>query len=400
MPTQLKSADYDFKGIGFSKIGYFKEVRSKIKELEELNVELARRHNKLEAIINSMNSGLAILDQSLTIVFANKVQISMFPEVSLVGQHCHKAFYRKDRICRDCPALKTLRTQETYRGEILIKEGAYAGRYYEWTTSPIMSPVGQVSEIVLLMRDITRRKEAEFKLLQADRMAAIGLLAAGIAHEINNPMTSIAGFSEGLLKRLKHLSESGKDKGLEPFREYLEIIFNEAYRCKDIIQNLLKYSRKSTDGTETLEVDQIIKDTVSLVRQHAKDNKIKIIIKNGLAKGFNRVEGNESQLKHLFLNIFNNAFKSINGGGQLTIISRTSGNLIEVSISHQESHAPAPSLLKGPDPMCSDMQSQQGVPMALSVCYSIMRHHHGDLRFENQAGGDPALVLRFPATMC
>ncbi len=190
--------------------------------------------------------------------------------------------------------------------------------------------MGQVSEIVLLMRDITRRKEAEFKLLQADRMAAIGLLAAGIAHEINNPMTSIAGFSEGLLKRLKHLSESGKDKGLESFREYLEIIFNEAYRCKDIIQNLLEYSRQPTEGTETLEMDQIIKDSVSLVRQHAKDSRIKIIVKNGLTKGFNRILGNESQLKHLFLNVFNNAFRSMDDGGQLTIVSKTSGNLIEI----------------------------------------------------------------------
>ncbi len=220
MSAHSKQTDFDFKGIGVSKIGYFKEVRSKIKELEQLSVELARRHNKLEAIINSMNSGLAILDHNLTIVFANKVQASMFPEVSLVGQQCHRAFYRRNKICRDCPALKTLNTRQIYRGEVLIKEGAFAGRCYEWTTSPILSPMGQVSEIVLLMRDITRRKEAEFKLLQADRMAAIGLLAAGIAHEINNPMTSIAGFSEGLLKRLKHLSESGKDKGLESFREY------------------------------------------------------------------------------------------------------------------------------------------------------------------------------------
>jgi two-component system, NtrC family, sensor kinase len=397
--TQFKTTDFDFKGIGFSKIGYFKEVRSKIKELEDVNVELARRHNKLEAIINSMNSGLAILDHNLTIVFANKVQASMFPEVSLVGQQCHKAFYRKTQTCRDCPALKTLETRKTYRGEVLIKEGAFAGRCYEWTTSPIMSPVGQVSEIVLLMRDITRRKEAEFTLLQADRMAAIGLLAAGIAHEINNPMTSIAGFSEGLLKRLKHLSEAGKDKGLESFREYLEIIFNEAYRCKDIIQNLLEYSRQPTEGTETLEMDQIINDTVSLVRQHAKDSKIKMIVKNGLAKGFNRVVGNESQLKHLFLNIFNHAFKSMHGGGQLTVVSRTSGNLIDISISHQGSHPSTPSPMSVSDSLCSDMQAEQSIPMALSICYSIMRHHHGDLRFESRAGGESALVLKFPANM-
>ncbi|MBM3299298.1 MAG: PAS domain-containing protein [Deltaproteobacteria bacterium] len=399
MSSQSNSTDYDFKGLGFSKIGYFKEVRSKIKELELLNIELARRHNKLEAIINSMSSGLAILDNKLTIVFANQLQMSMFPEVSLVGQQCHKAFFRRVKTCKDCPALKTLESQETYRGEILIRGGAFAGRWYEWTTSPIMSPGGEVSEIVLLMRDITRRKEAEFKLLQADRMAAIGLLAAGIAHEINNPLTSIAGFSEGLLRRLSHLPGPGKDKRLESFREYLEIIFNEAYRCKDIIQNLLEYSRKSTDDTDVLRVDQIIKDTVSLVRQHAKNHKIRIIVKNGLAKGFNRVAGNESELKHLFLNVFNHAFRSMEGGGHLTIVSRTSGNMIEIDVHAQVSRGSASSREKIPDPSCSDIPSQTGEPMALSVCYSIMRHHRGDLRLESRASGEYSLVLRFPAAV-
>ncbi len=179
----------------------------------------------------------------------------------------------------------------------------------------------------------------------------------------------------------------------------LEIIFNEAYRCKDIIQNLLEYSRQPTEGTETLELDQIIKDSVSLVRQHAKDSKIKIIVRNGLAKGFNRILGNESQLKHLFLNVFNNAFRSLDDGGLVTIVSKTAGNLIEIRISHKGSESCGLARLRKPDTRCSDGQSEQSSPMALSVCYSIMRHHHGEMRFESLAGEESALVLRFPVQM-
>jgi hypothetical protein len=391
-------SDYDFKGIGFSKIGYFKEVRSKIKELEDLNVELARRHNKLEAIINSMSSGLVILDRNLNIIFANKVQASMFPEVPLIGQECYKALFRRKKRCRDCPALKTLETHETYRGEILIKEGGFAGRHYEWTTSPIKDPFGQVSEIVLLMRDITRRKEAEFNLLQADRMAAVGLLSAGIAHEINNPLTSIAGFAEGLLKRLKDLSKPVERKKLDMFKKYLETIFNEAYRCKDIIQKLLEYSRRSSDDTEILDIDEVINDTVSLIRQHAKDNKIRITIKNSLATGFNRIVGNESQLKHLFLNLFNNAFKAMEGGGQLSTIARNSGNLIEITISYHGAESESRGR-KAHDQVCSAGVVQQDAPMDLSICYSIMRHHGGELHFESMPGGSRKFVLQFPSIM-
>jgi two-component system, NtrC family, sensor kinase len=398
MSKETTSTEYDFKGIGFSKIGYFKEVRSKITELEDLNIELARRHNKLEAIINSMSSGLIILDQNLNIIFANKVQASMFPGVPLIGQECFRALYRKTRRCRDCPALKTLETHDTYRGEILIKEGGFAGRYYEWTTSPIKNPFGQVSEIVLLMRDITRRKEYEFKLLQADRMAAVGLLAAGIAHEINNPLTSIAGFSEGLLKRLKDLRGPVDRKKLEMFKKYLDIIFNEAYRCKDIIQNLLEYSRKSGDDTEILDVDQIINDTLSLIRQHAKDNKIKITVKDNLATGFNRIVGNETQLKHMFLNLFNSALRAMEGGGELSTIARNSGNIIEITVGYNRDEAESTDGASQ-DQLCSSEASQDSSAMDLSICYNIMGHHGGDLHLERFPGGARKFVLQFPSVV-
>ena len=183
----------DFKGIGFSKIGHFKEVRSKIKELERLNTELTRRHNKLEAIFNSIGDGLTIMDQDLTIVFANNVQRNMFPDIGLIGQKCHRVFFRHQTPCRSCPALRTLESGETIQGESLVRDGEYAGRYFEWTTTPIVNAVGGIEEIIYLMRGVTARKEYEFKLMESDRMAAVGFLAAGVAHEINKPLTSIAG---------------------------------------------------------------------------------------------------------------------------------------------------------------------------------------------------------------
>ena len=190
MNRNKKIPIHDFKGIGFSKIGHFKEVRSKIKELERLNIKLARRGNRLEAIFHSMSDGVTILDRNLNVVFANLVQKKMFPNISLIDQKCFTAYYRKNKICKNCPALQTFKTQETRRGETLIKTGEFSGRYLEWTTSPIKDHQGNIAEIVLLMRDITERKEYEFKLVQADRMAAI---AAAIRAARKNDAVLIAG---------------------------------------------------------------------------------------------------------------------------------------------------------------------------------------------------------------
>lgn len=400
MPTKNGPTDHDFKGIGFSKIGYFKEVRSKIKELETVNIELVRRHNKLEAIINSISDGLTILDRDLNVIFTNKVQTQMFPEVSLAGKHCHEAFFRRPKRCRNCPALRAMETKETYRGEVLIKEGGFAGRYYEWTVSPIIGPFGKVSEIVLIMRDVTPRKDYEHKLLQADRMAAIGLLSASIAHEINNPLTSIAGFSEGLLKRLKSKTDSSGTDRLDSFREYLEIIFNEAYRAKDIIQRLHEYSQPATEGAEVLDVDRIVRNTVSLLRQHAKDRRIKMMVKNNLNAGMGLLAGNESQLKHLFLNVFYLALQAVRGGGEITTVERNSGTQIEIVIKIVGNDGLGDISDKLPIPYCSAFSEsgEQLSPINLSVCYGIMRNHDGNLSFD-MAEDAAACTLVFPAVM-
>ncbi|MDQ7781745.1 MAG: histidine kinase dimerization/phospho-acceptor domain-containing protein [Desulfomonilaceae bacterium] len=397
MAKGMKDHTYDFKGLGFSKIGHFKEVRSKIKELEDLNIELAERHNKLEAIINSMSDGLTILDANLKVIYVNKVQAAMFPDVQLVGKTCHEVFFRKEQSCRNCHALQSIRTRETYRGETRMREGGMVGRYYEWTISPVIDPFGRVSQIVLLMRDITQRKEYELKLMQADRMAAIGLLAGSIAHEINNPLTSIAGFAEGLLRRLKKAPQSSSDKVLESFEEYLQIIFDEAYRCKDIIQNLLDYSRKSSDGNEALEINHIIRETISLLRQHAKDHHITIAVPDGQPTEEGWVTGNGSQLKHLFLNIFNLAFKAVDRGGTITTSQRYLGDVIEVviSVTGNEDHAAKWQDLL--DTWCFADRPPIGSPINVSVCYSIMQNHNGDLVFESHENGTASFTLRFPA---
>jgi len=397
--TQIRISN-DFKGINCSKIGHFKEVQAKIKELEKLNLELAHRHNRLEAIFNGMSDGLTILDRNLSIVFANQVQQRMFPDISMIGKKCFKAFFRKEKTCRECPALRSLESLETFQGETLIKSGAYAGRYYEWTSSPIKGTDGNVDEIILLMRDITRRKESEHKLMQADRMATIGFLAAGFAHEINNPLASIAGFAEGLLKRLKYPRTPFDDNMFQSFQEYLEIIQSEAYRCKDIIQNLQEFSRSSNDDFEPIPIDRIILDTMSLFRQHAKDKGIVTDYKNHLSKGLNTFSGKESQMKHLFLNLFNRAFNDMEKGGTMSLLSTNRGNQIEISMCY--SGGSAVDHFSGN--IFNPARFREGIgethTIDLSICYSIVNHHKGEIQFMPDGDdNDSRFVIRFPVSL-
>ncbi len=386
----------DFQGIGYSKIGYFKEVRYKIKELEKLNIKLARRHNRLEAIFNSMSDGVTILDKDFNIVFANHVQKTMFPTTPLVGTKCFQAYYNREKLCRDCPSLKTREKSETLRGEVFIKSGNLAGRFIEWTTSPIKDLSGNVDEIILLMRDITERKEYEYKLMQADRMAAIGFLTAGISHEINNPLTSIAGFSEGLLKRLAKDEFTFDLRMKASFQDYLQIINAEAHRCKEIIQNLREFSHNSIDDFEIVHIDQIIRDTISLFRQHAKDHGVNITYNNNLTKEFSAIYGKESQLKHLFLNLFNRSLKSMEGGGVLAVNTASGENQIEIFISDTGNSSAFNHNCDVFGPLDRENTESRDDGIDLSICYSIVQHHRGVIRFEHTEDGHNNFFLSFP----
>ncbi len=389
----------DFKGLRHSKIGYFKEVRSKIKELEKLNVQLARRHNRLEAILNSMSEGVTILDRNLSIAFSNRVQKELFPQISDASMSCHQIFYQRDEQCPDCPVLKTLETGEMLQGEHMYKKGHLAGRYFEWTTSPIIDDLGNVDETILIMRDITDRKEYEFSMMQTDRMVSVGFLATSLAHEINNPLTSIAGFSEGLLKRLKSANLPHGDKFVGSFREYLEIINSEAYRCKDIIQNLREFSSSASDDYEPVRIDLIIQDTISLIRQYAKDHRIKIIFENHLAAGLDHLTGKSSQLKHLFLNLFKRLFSVIETDGELMLAARNDGQVINITLSDPEgclAHELRTNSNSQPLDVCF---SKERWGIDLSICYDIIHHHRGKISFINGNDGDQLMLLSFPAIL-
>jgi two-component system NtrC family sensor kinase len=396
MAQNLKTENYDFKGLGFSKSGHFKQVRAKIKELENIS-------NEREAIINNMTDGLTILDRDLNIVFANKIQQDMFQNNALLGEKCYSAFFQKSSSCTDCPALKTFANEKTLSGETVVNHKVLGKRYIDWSTSYIKDPSGCAPKIILLMRDVTKRKESEFELMRADKLAAMGLLVAGIAHEINNPLTSIAGFSESLLKRVKTRAQYPENSCMQDLQDYLEIINQEAYRCSNIIHNLIRYTRESTDSFTTVDISQIIRDTILLVRPYAKDNGIQINSISPQEGETKNIVGNDSHLKHLFLNLFNYALDAMVDGGRLAVELQVNANELEVLITNIGSE-----LL--PDGAIGETSSDSnqlfnisqlgsgGTPLSLSVCSNIVQYHRGQLSMRHNHGGEFVISIRLPTS--
>ena len=403
-PPDSGSSGNDFKGLGFSKIGHFKQVRAKIGELEKIGAELSRRHSELEAVINSMTEGLTILDQDLNIVFINKVQQALFQGRALSGRKCYEAFYQKQKICGNCPAVETLAKQESLSGEINVDLPPHGRRHLEWSTTRIADPLGSAPRVLLLMRDITKRKEEEMNLMRADRLATIGLLAAGIAHEINNPLTSIAGFSEGLLKRVKQNHPIEEDQLIRALEDYLQIINQEAHRCSNIIRNLIRYSQKTTENMTSLDIVQIIHDTIVLIQPHARQTGIQLALNDGQTTEPLCLTGSEANLKHLCLTLFNYALEAMEGPGTLNISAQRNAGEVEVIISHGNSLG-SPAALTPSDrgeavpPFHAGKADIGGLPLSLSICYTIMQQHRGQISLQHGEDRSLAFVLKFPTSL-
>jgi signal transduction histidine kinase len=184
-------------------------------------------------------------------------------------------------------------------------------------------------------------------------------------------------------------------KQILAFEEYLDIINVEAYRCKDIIFNLQDFSRNSLDDFEILPIDAIIRDTLSLFRQRAKDHNIKISYDAAFAPETDTIHGKKSQLKHLFLNLLIRAFKTVEEGGNLSIRALRIGRQVKIALSDIGSER---------ETRCAEKSSESindfsgsGSEVDLSICYNIVQHHKGVMQFEMSEEMGNMLTIYFPA---
>lgn len=200
--------------------------QAKAEPVQEVAAHARSCQNRFHALWENVGDGLAILAPDLTIVRANSALHDLFPAVPLVGQKCFNAFRCQARPCLNGSSLREERPGEAVHGSSTLLGQCQSLKELEWILSPIFSSSGQLEEILLVVR-------------KAEGLPQDALLAR-IAHEINNPLASITGFSEGLLKRLGSAPEGLNGKMLAFFKEYLEIINSEAYRCKGILQRILR----------------------------------------------------------------------------------------------------------------------------------------------------------------
>jgi signal transduction histidine kinase len=240
---------------------------------------------------------------------------------------------------------------------------------------------------ILLLEDITDRVRLEEQLQISEKMASIGLLAAGVAHEVNTPLTGISSFTQMLL--------DGADPN-DPRTVLLEKIERQTFRAAKIVNGLLNLSRPGTASNERIEVDlnAVITDVFSLLEHQFEVGKIKV--RRELVPTPARVLGIEHQLQQVFLNLFLNARDAMPRGGWLSVTTHLEGDRVIAEIADTGSGIPAEQLARIYDPFFTTKSIGRGTGLGLSITYGIVREHEGTINCDSAVGQGTRFTLALP----
>ncbi len=386
----------DLVGIEHCKLGFYQELQQKVQQLKASNQELEKKRREVQAVLDGITDLMAVLSEDLKILRVNHVFNDWFPGVDPIGQHCYDILCDKESICEDCPVIKSLENDDIVKDLCINKvDGKF--KHFRIIASPLKSgPTGK-RQILLSKRDVTLEKEFQAQFYQAEKMATIGTLAAGVAHEINNPLAAISGFAEGLQRRIGRIRNKVDQDILEDFEEYTETIINECLRCRDIVQTLLTFSRPVASSLIPVDMNKCVLDTLFILKHHFKEHH-NVTIKPELGDELPFIMSDEPQLKQVIINLITNAFDATGEDGDIVIKTvANEDNGVDVIVEDSGCGIPLEIQEKLFEPFFTTKPVGKGsIGIGLSTCYTIVSNHGGSISVTSDEGKGSSFRVTLP----
>ncbi|TKB27061.1 PAS domain-containing sensor histidine kinase [Desulfopila sp. IMCC35006] len=385
----------DLIGIEHSKLGFYQELQQKVEQLKTSNQELERKRKEIQAVLDGITDLMLVLSEDLKIQRVNHVFSEWFPGIDPIGRTCYQLFRGKQSRCEDCPAQRSLVLDEIVK-DLCIYKVNDKFRHFEIIASPLKTGVSAERNVLLFKRDVTLEKEFQAQFYQAEKMATVGALAAGVAHEINNPLAAISGFAEGLQRRIGRIQGKVEPQILDDFNEYTDTIIKECLRCRDIVQTLLTFSRPVASSLSPVDMNQCVRDTLFILKHHFKEQH-NIAVKTDLQPNLPVIMGDESQLKQVIINLFTNAFDATGDGDTIRIITNGGPNGgVELIVEDSGCGIPAELHDKLFEPFFTTKPVGKGIGIGLSTCYSIVKNHYGEITVTSREGHGTFFKVSLP----
>jgi len=360
-----------------------------ITEQKRTQEELRSERDKLRAMLAALGEGMSIINHDFVIEYQNKVLKERFGD--RVGEKCYSVFMKSNKPCEFCCLNEVIETGKIKQIEVVAADG----RTYQLSSSSFTDVDGEV-KLIEMARDVTEKKALEAEVMRAGHLASIGELAAGVAHEINNPINGIINYAQILLDQSDREGEEA---------EILSRIIKEGDRIADIVKNLLIFARDQKEEFDQVFIQEIIDDVFGLVkRQILKDG---IQLKVDIPPHLPKIKAVRRQIQQVFLNILSNARYALNQkypGAHENKVLKISCEMIQIegrryvrtTFYDQGTGIPADVLDKICNPFFSTKPPGEGTGLGLSISHGIIRDHEGRLRFESVEGEYTKVTVDLP----
>ena len=344
--------------------------------------ELTMSKNKLEAIFNGIASPVCLIDIDYTIQEVNTAAVSFVGQKRerLIGSKCYRALFGRSRPCPFCQGLECLHTGVMHETEAEERERIFSFQFHS-----VRSADKSKSVFIEILNDITEQKHMQEELVRTEKMAGIGTLATGIAHELNNPLAGIVGTAEIMLDELEESN---------PHYEYVNDILSYSKTASDVIKELSIYSRREeVKETQEVELIRVLEFSLRLAQRGIDSQNIEIK-RNYHALPF--IQANEGELQQLFLNLIVNAFQAMDGKGTLTLSCVEQDDFVQVKVADTGCGIPEKHMGQIFTPFFTTKAPGKGTGLGLANCYSIVDKMRGRIRVRSEVRKGSEFTAIFP----
>jgi len=364
-------------------------VNERIEKLERLVEIISKGKYQWESTFDAIAAPVMIVTGDYIIERANYAfaQHCGLDITEVAGRVCYEAFAERDEPCENCPLQYALDANR--QGSDVLSSRARK-REFECSAYPLVLAEDQPSGAVMSYRDITEERRLQLEVIQNEKMAAIGILAGGVAHEINNPLGGILAFTQLLLK-------DSRDQNNEELTADLKEIENAAKRCKKIVSDLLDFSRMSKDKEYApVDVNKLIETVIPFIRSEIKS--LNVDLEMDVHEGIPKVLGISNRLQQVFLNLMTNACHAMPKGGNLKLTTNVTrdGQRIMVRVVDTGEGIPGDIQDRIFDPFFTTKMPGKGTGLGLSISYRIIREHGGTIEVESDEGRGATFTIMLP----
>jgi len=358
--------------------------------------EISKEKKEWERTFDAITDMVWIEDGKQQVVRANQTLLATtgFSKTEITDKYCGELLERMGIAATRCLCQDTLTNKRPTFQELKNN----AGSIFHFWAYPLLDDEGRLYAIVHYLKDVTSQRRLEQQLIRSDKLASLGTLVAGIAHEINNPLGIIAGYSEALLDRA-HDPALSNAHGFEDFPEYLRTIHSEIFRCKGILKSLLEFARPSGGTFREIDINELIKE-VLLLLQH-RTARLQHSLSLTLNRDLPKISADAGSLRQLLMNLLLNAIYFTPEGGSISISTGPDGaeNAGGIRLAVQDTGAgiPADLIDKVFDPFFTTKPVGEGTGLGLTICHRIVEEHGGTIDVESELGKGTTFIIKLPA---